>query len=288
MKNLFFIILYFMLLCFYCGCNNANGPDYPPGAIKGRVLDSATHKPIVRASVITIPASNLTCATDSGGYFLLGGIPMPSSAVNAHVIASATNYYNDTVGCIIYSEDTTIINFVLAPTNGIYIIDNIHIQEYVNQNSYNSLDLNLLRTTVSNSYVRDLDLIDTSETTQRFLFVDASSSGQIPMSYTTLIGNNLGNFTKSEFDTLTMYYGAGEPLSESDFPKKSTDFFYPNLTDGPVFPFYLKGRFNINPQAPKMFGLLYIKSTYLDPNNIFNVIIDIKINKNGQNYFVFN
>jgi|WetSurMetagenome_2_1015567.scaffolds.fasta_scaffold30514_2 hypothetical protein len=288
MKNFRYYISIFslLLLLFSFGCNTANGPSYPPGTVKGRILDSATHLPLAGVRITSVPVSSLLSVSDTSGYYVLGGIPMPNSGTYVQITTSRLDYISATVTHWLLAEDTATINFALIPNHGVFIVDNIQIQEHLDLNSNSSINLSSIISKKSNDFDRDLDLLDSAGVRLKFRFVDASKSQQSPVGYETLIGRYLGNFSKSEFDTLAMYYGAGVPLSTADFPNFRTDFFYPNITNGPVFPFYLKGRFESSLQEPKIYGLLYIKSTYLDPSNIFNVIVDVKINKNGQNYFI--
>jgi len=279
----FFLSIITLFFLYSCDSNPSNLPDYLPGAIKGRILDSATHKPLPDVTVYTIPAAPSTCQTDSAGYYFLGSVPMGSTGVNLFVIATHEDYINDTIPYFLHTEDTATINFKLTPIHGVYLMDNIHIQEYLSQSSNNSLDLRYLCSVKATYPYRDLDLRDSAGARQKFRFVTASNSGQLPASYNTKLGDSLGYFSKSEFDTLAMYYGASEPLSPSNFPNSKTNWFYASLTGSTVYPFSL-GRSQNSP----IYGLLYIKSAYLDGNNVFNMIVDVKININGQNNFIPN
>jgi|WetSurMetagenome_2_1015567.scaffolds.fasta_scaffold21486_5 hypothetical protein len=285
MKNFRYYLLIFslLLLLFSFGCNNATGPDYPPGTVKGRILDSATHLPLAGVRITSVPVSSFSSVSDTAGYYVLGGIPMASSATTTYITATRLNYISTTIGYWLHAEDTATINFILSPTNGVFIANDIQVQQYLGPNSFNSLDLYLLKSVIATG-LRDIDLRDSAGTGQNFRFYDSYSSGQIPGGYSTNFGNSVGYYTKEQFDTLAMYYGAHEPFDTLlDFPNTKTEPFYTPLTGSPVYPFYLYGRHSF--PYPNVYGLLYIKSTYIDPSNVFNVIVDVKINRNGQNLF---
>ena len=63
-------------------------------------------------------------------------------------------------------------------------------------------------------------------------------------------------------------------------------FAYP-LAENSVYPVYLYGRYLAAPTQPKTYGLLYINSTRIE-NGLFVVTVDIKVNRNGMNYFIPN
>jgi hypothetical protein len=280
MKNFRYYFVYFFLLFifFYSGCGNTSGPDYPPGAVKGKIIDLSNNAPLAGAT-ITLKSQNIACISDTAGNYVLGNIQMGTSAIDVYVIASCIDYISDTISVVgVHSNDTVTVNFSLAPSNGIYTKDDIHIQEYIDNNSYNSINLGSLISAIATSTSRDVDLRDSAGARLKFRLVSAYSSGQIPVGLSTKFADSVGYFAKSEFDTLAMFYGASVPISPNDFQRTKTNWFYASLQGSPVYPFYLEGRGSI-------YGLLYIKSAYIE-NSIFNLIVDVKINTNGQNYFI--
>jgi hypothetical protein len=95
------------------------------------------------------------------------------------------------------------------------------------------------------------------------------------------------SFTPDEFDTLSRLYpvvGTLDPVN--DFPNDRTQY-YTNQLAGKhhVYGFYLKGRYNLNPGAPRIYGMFYLNATVTSPTAGEQFIIDVKINKNGVNSF---
>lgn len=286
MKKNYFAILIFSLFIVIAlsdyGCNTSTNSVYLPGAIKGRVLDSATQKPIPGVSISTNPSS-IGGMTDTGGYFIAPEIPMSSSATTVWVMASKTNYISDTIKTWVHADDTLTVKIYLLPENGVYIKNNVIVQQADFNTSISCINMDYIKP-VSTLEHRDIDLRDSANARLKFQFRSSDIDLNNP-SYKTKFGYSLGNFRKSDFDTLAMYYGAGEPLSEADFPRDRTDYFYTPLTEQSVIPFYLVGRYTSGGKLP-IYGLLYIKEARLEAGNIFTVQVDVKINKNGQNYFL--
>jgi len=287
MKKIFFAIPFLLILpvIFYYGCSNSTSVDYPPGIVYGIVIDSATHLPIDSAYVNTIPAGN-GCYTDGTGFFRVTGIPMPSSGVIAYVIANKGQYENDTLGLWLLANDSQYVRLVLMPNHGILIRDNFILEQYTGQQSNSSLDLANLTLVQGQNPYRDADLRDSLGLGQRFQFRTAIAD-PILFSFDTKFAGSLGNFTKSQFDTLKMIYGLNDPISDSYFSNSSTSFIPNPLTENSVYPFYLAGRNTLNPGSPKIYGLLYINSIWTDPGSgNVRMRVDIKENRNGLNYFV--
>jgi hypothetical protein len=280
----FFIFISISAFIFIWGCtpNQSTSPDYPSSCLKGIILDSATHKPLAGVNVTTVPGSN-SCISDTSGYYFLSGIPMSSSGTNLLVLAYRVNYDNDTVPYFLLSNDTVTINFCLSPSDGVYITNNIEVFQNTNQNSYSSLDLELLTAKMLSNPYRDLDMLDSSGLGIRYKL----RSAHIPVNFSFIakIGNSLGNFTKYQFDTLAKIYDAGDSIQDSYFTRYETDYFIDPLTENSVFPFYAYGRYLISPNHNKTFGLIYLKSTRIE-NGVFILTVDIKENKKGLNDFI--
>jgi hypothetical protein len=282
---LYGIIISLFFILYSCDSNPSETADYPPSCVKGYITDSATHKPVAGVRVFSIPGTT-DCLSDTAGFYFLKNIPMSSSGTIVYIIAyrGDNKYLSDTAGRFILMDDTIDINFVLVPSNGIFYQNNITLEEYTSSNSISSLDLFFMRAIPQSYPYRDMDLRDSAGSRYNFQF---RSSGFENM-YQTVFGNSLGNFSKYDFDTLQMIYGAGDPL-ESNFIFNTTPYFNTPLKELCVYPFYLKGRTEQNQLQHKMYGLLYIKSAYIDPgSSLFTVIVDVKVNRNGQNYFIPN
>lgn len=290
MKKVIYFLLLILISSFFilysCDSNPSESPDYPSGALTGRVLDSATHHPLAGVYINTLPAT-FGCLTDTAGRYTLTGIQMGTTGTLINIIYSRVKYINDTVTAWVPSDDTLHMEDVrLIPTNGVFVINDLQVQQYDYPESYSNIDLCYIYPVPTIWGMRDIDLRDSLNTKIKFQF-RSSNLDQYQPGYITKLGNSLGSFTKTEFDTLAMYYGASEPLTDADFPRDRTNYFYTPLTELSVIPFYLVGRYYQDPNLPKIYGLLYIKSTWLEPgNNRFMVKVDVKINKNGQNYFI--
>jgi hypothetical protein len=286
MKKIYYI--FFCLIISYfvylSGCtNSSSAPDYPPAYVKGIVYDSATHRPLPGVTVIASPG-NGNCLSDTAGRYFITDIPMSSSAEFVYIIASRVKYNNDTVVQWVLSGDSITINPALVPSNGVFAAYNIIVEENTSPTSNSSLDLgNMVSVPVSYPY-KDMDLGDSSFTRLNFQFRTTLVGPNV--SFDTKFGNSLGNFTPYQFDTLMSYYGASEPLADSDFPNSRTNYFYTPLTENSVYPFYLNGRSSTY-TGPKFYGLLYIKASWLDPGSgNFRVQVDVKVNRFGHNYFL--
>jgi hypothetical protein len=136
---------------------------------------------------------------------------------------------------------------------------------------------------ISNSF-RDLDLIDSMGLGLQYRFITSALYGGY---FDTKVGNSLGKFTKYGFDTLAKIYDAGDTIQDSYFTKDRTGYFAFPLAESSVYPVYLYGRYLAGPSFPKNYGLLYIKSTRTE-NGLFIVTVDVKVNRNGINYFIPN
>jgi len=291
MKKVFYLLHYILISALFflysCDSNPSETPSYPPGSITGRVLDSGTHRPLAGVYISTIPAT-FGCLTDTSGRYTLTGIPMGTTGMTVQIIYSRVRYINDTVGATVSSYDTLRMPDVrLIPINGV-LVGTITIQQYDYPESYSSLELDYILPVMRKWFARDIDLMDSANAKLRFRFWSSHLSLTNPIGFITKLGNSVGNYTKAEFDTLAMYYGANVPLTDADFPIYWTEYFYTPLTGSPVYPFYLYGRFAANQSSSKIYGLLHIESTWLEPNNIFKVRVNVKININGQNYFITN
>jgi len=285
-KSFLFFVLTVLITVFLCqGCDPPSTVSYPPGIIKGIVYDSSNYMPIDSVYVISIPSGN-PCYTDSAGRFRITNVQMPSSGVNGIIIASKKDYNPDTVMVWVLSNDSIFINMTMMPNHGVLIRDNFELQQYNSQLTYSSLDLFKLSVVQGQNDYRDIDFRDSMGLGQKFRFV-SSLYDPVNFSFDSKFANSLGNFSKYDFDTLRMIYGLGGPLTDNYFQLNSTPFFGNPLVENSVYPFYLNGRFNLYPGSPKIYGLMYIKAIWFDPgSNSTFIRIDIKENRNGQNYFI--
>ena len=287
MKNLYNFILFLLVSAFLfiagCQTNQSTSPDYPPSCLKGKVTDAGSHNPLAGVNITTIPGVNV-CLSDTGGNYFLSGIPMSSSGTNLIIVASRIRYLTDTIPYFLLADDTAIVNIELTPSNGIFYANNLDVYQNTNPSSYSSLDFGFMITRMISSSIRDLDLMDSMGLGLQYRFISSSLYGGY---FDTRAGNSLGKFTKYQFDTLAKIYDAGDSIQDSYFSKDRTGYFAYPLAENSVYPVYLYGRYLAAPTQPKTYGLLYINSTRIE-NGLFVVTVDIKVNRNGMNYFIPN
>ena len=287
MKKLYYVFFCILtsIFIYIWGCtpNLISNPDYPSSCIKGYITDLATHKPLPGVTVTTIPGST-SCISDTAGIYFLSGIPMGSSGTNLIVLFSRAKYVTDTISLFLNSNDTVSLNISLSPSNGIFIANDIDVKQFTDGYTLSCLDLSLLNSKREVDAFRDLDMLDSSGLGIKFRFRSSHIDPQ-NFSFITKIANSLGKFTKYQFDTLARIYDAGDTIQDSYFTKYNTEYFVDPLTENSVYPFYLYGRYLASQNLTKIFGLLYLKSTRID-NGLFVITVDVKVNKNGINYFI--
>ncbi len=275
------ILLLLNAIYFFSCSQSTSSSDYPPGGFKGRIFDSSDHKPLSRVQLTTSPASE-GAFTDTNGYFLISGIQMGSSAVNLHVVASKQGYVVDTFMVIVYSNDTANITFSMVPTNGIFVIDGLILNQYTSATSLSGV--NMYDMVVEEDIAYDVDIKFRNNTNLVYLktaYESATNSG-----LQTKFSPFLGSYTKHEFDTLASYYGASNPISPTaDFPNDNTQILLTDSVKNNVYAFFLKGRYS--PGYTRVYGLVHIDSAWFDgASNLYKIMVDAKINKNEQNYFI--
>ena len=286
MRKFYFVLFSLSILLILIstnGCKNSTSVDYPSSILYGRVVDSSTHSPIDSAYVNTDPPAS-GCYTDANGNYRLGDISMPSSGKNCYLVVMKGNYETARIGLWILAGDSLNVDVSLLSSNAVFLKDNLILQQYSNLQSLSSADLVNMVPTAGNYTYRDIDFRDSMSLGQRFQFRSAFND-QVNIGLETKFGNSLGNFTKYQFDTLKMIYGANEPLNENDFPLTKTPYFTAPLAENSVYPFYLKGRTALNPGSHSIYGLLYLEAAWIDQGTL-NVRLDIKENRSGQNYFI--
>jgi hypothetical protein len=164
----------------------------------------------------------------------------------------------------------------MVPTYVIYFND-IHLQQFSDINSLSSVNLQEGYATNQRNTNRDIDFRDS-------VLLSADLSSVFPGYETVFSYEFPHDYTRRQFDTLSMYDVGNRPIDPyTDFPKKSSDIFTIPLLKHPVYAFYLKGRYN--GVDPRIYGLLRIDSVYFDANYYKHIIINVKINTKGNNWF---
>ena len=150
--------------------------------------------------------------------------------------------------------------------------------------------VNLLKgdSTMLRSVSKDMLLVDSAGTFTKFYF----RSGHLAENpgYRTRFNRIYANITPAQFDTVSVIPISDSLLKPANFTKDSTgywDFFSVSQNKYPVFSFYLEGR---NDTGSKfIYGVFQVRNVFSSFNGQtygILVMINIKLNKAGQNHFV--
>jgi len=276
---------------FLLGCE-AQQASYLDTGFGGTIIDSSTKRGIQGVS-ITVDQLKFSTVTDSNGFFYIGKIGVPSSAGNYGVSCTKTGYEPVSFYVVLYAGDTTRrVNFAMynKSLNNVFVANNLVVSEYFNKKSLSMLNLySLFVTDDSNWYDIDAVLLDSSNTRNNFTF-HAGGYAQPTTGWDTRFTNLLGYYSQYDFDTLSRIDVGQRPINPfTDFPAQITQSFNAPLTQSPVYGFYLYGRYYYAPSYPRVYGLLRIESFYFDnASNSYKAVVDVKINRNEQNYFLVN
>ena len=277
------LIISTISIIYISGCESSSS-DGGTAVLKGTVRDSATNTPLSGVLITTNPASS-NATTDSVGNFMITGL----EAGQYTLTAVRSGWYTRTLTVEVVSDDTTTANFKMYFTN-IYTFNNLTVNEYFNDNSFSAVNLYLGKVIQeADGLNKDMQLRDSSGTSHNFFFRSGdlallSPGWETKFSY-SLVNPRTAQLThtQTEFDTLSKYYGASNPINPNlDFQNNRTEYFddNPNFGTKRVYAFWLKGRNYV----PPTYGLFYIDSVYRSGSE-FRVVIDLKINRNGLNLF---
>ncbi len=284
-------LLVVLSVTYIFGCNNQQA-SYEDTAIGGTVIDSSSKKPIAGVSV-SLDMLKSSVLTDSNGFYYISNIHVPTSAGNFNITFSKPGYNTVTAFSVLYAGDTTKrLNLAMysPTTSSVFIANDLVVSEYVNKWSNGILNLyHLFVTNDSIWYDNDAVLLDSAGSNSNFAFY-AGGYAQPVSGWNTRFTNLLGYYSQYEFDTLSrINVGPRSIDPASDFPTQMTLTFNAPLTQSPVYGFYLVGRYNYAVGYPRVYGLLRIESFYFDnAANTFKAVVDVKINRNEQNYFLVN
>ncbi|RPI19815.1 MAG: hypothetical protein EHM58_00030 [Ignavibacteriae bacterium] len=132
---------------------------------------------------------------------------------------------------------------------------------------------------------KDVILVDSAFLGYQFYFVsgDAFNDGSgFKTKFQPFIYNNL---SQQQFDTITVIPDA-DSLCESDFNDDCSCSFSDLKGEHPVIAFYLKGKFDTRYTYNRVYGVMYIDSTWRDSTGAFKLRFDGKLNRQGQNHFI--
>jgi hypothetical protein len=290
LKYIGYLIVVFSFV-YILGCGNQQS-SYQDTGVGGIITDSSTHKGLPGVSV-QVDQLKTSTVTDSNGYYYIGNIPVPSSAGSYYITFSKYGYSTIRSFAVLYAGDTTKrvnLSMFNPSVNFVFIAKNLVVTQYVNQWSMGILNLYSLFVT-NDSIWSDIDavLLDSASTNSNFVF-KAGEYAQPITGNDTRFTPILGYFSQFDFDTLSSIdVGPRNINPNTDFPSQVTQPFNAPLTQNPVYGFYLLSRYNWDPSQPRVYGLLRVDSFYFDNvSNSYKAVVDVKINRNEQNYFLLN
>jgi len=285
-------LIFVLSVTYLFGCEGVQQASYEDTGLGGTIIDSSTKKGI-QGVMITIDQMKFSTLTDSNGFFYIGHIPVPSSAGNYNVTYAKVGYPTINFYAILYAGDTTKrVNFTMynSTINSVFIAKNLIVSEYVTTKSLSVLNLYGLNVTDDSIWTNiDAILLDSNGTRSNFSFY-AGGYARPNSGWDTKFTNLLGYYSNSEFDTLSRIDVGPRAINPNiDFPTRATNTFNAPLTQSPVYGFYLVGRYNYTQGYPRVYGLLRINNFYFDNGlNRYIAVVDVKINRNEQNYFLIN
>jgi len=278
-------------ITYFMGCE-VQQASYHDTGFGGTIVDSSTKRGIPGVS-ITIDQLKFSTVTDSNGFFYIGKIGVPSSAGNFTVSYTKAGYEPINFYVVLYAGDTTKrvnLSMYNKVTNSVFTVNDLIVSEFLTPQSYSILNLySLFVTTDSIWYDIDAILLDSSHTRKNFTFHAGGYSYPV-IGWDTKFTNLLGYYSQFDFDTLSRIDVGPRAINpDTDFPTRATQSFNVPFTQSPVYGFYLFGRYNYAPSYPRVYVLLRIDNLYFDNvSNSYKAVIDVKINRNEQNYFLIN
>lgn len=266
------------------GCDSSTTPITPNGVIKGYVRDSISGAGIEDVTVSAIPfISNVI--TNSSGYFIMTGV-----SSGDYTLTLKKQGYNYKSFPVSVSNNTANVNINLFFSN-LYIFSNKLLTQYFSSFSFSAIDLLLGFVVNENTTQYDMQLRDSAGTGNNFYLRSGDIAAQLTGFKTKFSlalknpSNNSCTFTKAQFDTLSKIYTADGNIDPvRDFTEDRIPSFNPtpNMPNR-VYSFWLNGR-SLSPHA---YGMFFLNYSYIDTiaQNQFKLIIDVKINRGGQNLF---
>src|SRR4030095_4696301 len=207
---------------------------------------------------------------------------MIKNLFNLLLIAAAIIY----IGC---SDDEEGVNNPPVNDTSLAIYNNLVISERTIpfDSAFSAVDLNLGTILLDGSSIKDANLVDLIAFNDSSFFFRSGDLSDIPVpGYQTrfLKIALYSNLTQSQFDTIKVIPDSDTTLTENDFTLDSTEGFRTIQLTKPVYGFYLKGKYDTHVTPYRVFGLLYVDSTWHTPTG-FRLKFDVKVNKAGNNSF---
>ena len=273
--------LFFLISLFnYSGCGIFSSTEYS-GSLKGVIRDSSTHLGLNSVEITTIPTTVDTTA-DPTGNFMIKDIPMSNSSGFVTLTASRPRYLSQTINVDLKSDDTINIMLALIPADRVSLARGLVLNQFVDYFSFDAI--NLTNFHVERDFYDDVDA--KFRNNGNLVYIRSGYNEITDLGFRTKFSRFLGKFTLREFDTLASYYGANEPLDPiTDFPFNNTEVIPAENERNNVYAFFLKGRYSPG-NSYRIYGLMHIDSVWKAGTGLYKMVLDVKINTLGQNYFV--
>ncbi|HEY3251885.1 MAG TPA: hypothetical protein VGK25_12305 [Ignavibacteria bacterium] len=150
-----------------------------------------------------------------------------------------------------------------------------------------AVDLNTGTIVLDGSSIKDANLVDSIAFNDSAFYFRSGDLSDIPVpGYQTKFAKILlySNLTQDQFDTVKTMPDSDSLLTPDDFTLDITESFRTPQLVKPVYGFYLSGKYDLHVTPYRVFGLLYVDSTWVEPSG-FKLRFDVKINKAGNNSF---
>lgn len=286
--SIFLAITLTAILAWIAGCN-VNQASYELTAVGGTITDSSTGRPVEGVKVIIEPTYQFAF-TDTNGFYYIDGINCGSSAGNYFLNFEKTGYDSMRLFTILYAGDTTKrVNWSLLNKNSsVFMRYDVTLTEYVNIGTYSNLNaFDMIAVNGGATLVMDMTLKDSLKLRNKFYLAAGSFSEPVQGLESRFTAVLYPSLTKAEFDTLSRIDVGNRPINpDVDFPYDRTKSYNASSLSNEVYGFHLKGRKFIGYQYD-VYGLVRINNFYFDnSSNLYKLVLDLKVNRKGQNYFL--
>jgi hypothetical protein len=286
MKKILVVLILSMIPLYFLtisGCESTTGVANGNGVIKGNIKDSLSSSPLDSVVITTSPATS-TVMTNASGNYIISGVSDGTYTITAKKLG----YFSAVKTATVIDADTATANTLMRFT-GVFVFNNLTVAEYINDFSLSGVNLYdgiVINEVQLNDPQKDIQMRDSAGTSANFYLRSGDLALQHAGSKTTfsvpLTNPKTGQptFTKSEFDTLSKIYNFDGNFNTYFNQDRTSYFNTPGMAKN-VYPFLLYGRaFN-----PPVYGVIYLRNSYIGTDNLFYLDIDVKINKLGLNLF---
>jgi|WetSurMetagenome_2_1015567.scaffolds.fasta_scaffold02427_6 hypothetical protein len=281
------LFLFLVIISLIASGCSLTGSDTGLATLIGIVKDSTSVPPqqkVIGATAL-VEQTGQTAISDASGTFTFTNL-----AVGAYtILVTKPGYIRYYASFEIIEGDTLKSLNVPLIFGNVFVYDNIILDEYFSDDSYSAADFLTGISVQNNNTNKDVlfrDTLPNGVDTQVYL-----SSAHLDVNYPgketwfTAMMKNGTKYEKYNFDTLTKYPTTDGSLSINDFPfREGIDRFLNLGLQKYICAFYLRGR-NVSSSYPT-YGVMFIDSVWFDQGlNMRRMLVDIKINKYGNNIF---